>query len=323
MPDRHEIERLCVVVALATLAPAVPAQDYPSRPIRLIVTTPPGGLVDLLGRTLALPLGERLGQPVIVENRSGGTTSIGVETVVRAPADGYLLLIGTSEMTMLPVLKKSYPFDPLRDMTPVALVANSWTVFAVNPKVPANTLPELISYAKTHPGAIRYGTNGVGSSLHIVVEMLKVKTGIDLVHVPYKGGAQAAVDAVSGQIEMASLGIASAAPRRSQLRLLAQTGPTRHPLLAEVPTTAEFGMPEVTMNTWFGIMGPANLPPPVASRLERDLEPIAHDPALKEKLFGIGCETSWMPHGVFASYIADEGRKWARIIPAVGIKPED
>ena len=158
MPDRHRIELLCVLVALATLAPAVPAQDYPSRPIRLIVTTPPGGLVDLLGRMLALPLGERLGQPVVVENRSGGTTHIGVETVVHAPADGYVLLLGTSEMTMLPALKKKYPYDPLKDMTPVALVANSWTVFAVNPKVPANTLSELVNYAKEHPGAIRYGT---------------------------------------------------------------------------------------------------------------------------------------------------------------------
>ncbi len=323
MTDRHGIQRLCVAVALATLAPAVPAQDYPSRPIRLIVTTPPGGLVDLLGRMLALPLGERLGQPVIVENRSGGTTSIGVEMVVRAPADGTMLLVGTSEMTMLPALKKKYPYDPLRDMTPVALVANSWTVFAVNPKVPANTLPELISYAKTHPGAIRYGTNGIGSSLHIVVELLRMKTGIDIVHVPYKGGAQAAVDAVSGQIEMASLGIASSAPRRSQLRLLAQTGPTRHPMLAEVPTTAELGMPEVTMNTWFGIMAPANLPPVIVARLERDIEPVTQDPAFKEKLFGIGCDVSWMSHAAFASYIADESRKWARVIPAVGIAQED
>src|SRR5882724_3415857 len=155
MPGRYRIERLFILVALAILAPAIPAQDYPSKPIRLIVTSPPGGLVDLLGRMLALPLGERLAQPVIVEKPSGGTTSIGVETVVRAPADGTLLLIGTSEMTMLPALKKGYPYDPLRDMTPVALVANSWTVFAVNPKVPANSLPELVSYAKTHPGAIR------------------------------------------------------------------------------------------------------------------------------------------------------------------------
>jgi len=323
MPDRRRIERLCVLAALVILAPTVLAQDYPSRPIRLIVTTPPGGLVDLLGRMLALPLGERLGQPVVVENRSGGTTHIGVETVVRAPADGYVLLVGTSEITMLPALKKKYPYDPLKDMTPVALVANSWTVFAVNPKVPVNTLPELIAYAKAHPGTIRYGTNGIGSSLHIVVEMLRMKADIDLVHVPYKGGAQAAVDAVSGQIEMASLGIASSVPRRSQLRLLAQTGPTRHPLLADVPTTAELGIPEVTMNTWFGVMGPANMPVAIVTRLAQAIEPGTRDPAFKEKLFGIGCDVSWMPPAGFASYIGEEIRKWARIVPAVGIAPED
>jgi tripartite-type tricarboxylate transporter receptor subunit TctC len=323
MPDRHRIELLCILVALATLAPAVPAQDYPSRPIRLIVTTPPGGLVDLLGRMFAHPLGERLGQPVVVENRSGGTTHIGVETMVHAPADGYVLLLGTSEMTMLPALKKKYPYDPLKDMTPVALVANSWTVFAVNPKVPANTLPELLSYAKAHPGAIRYGTNGIGSSLHIAVEMLRMKAGVDLVHVPYKGGAQAALDAVSGQIEMASLGIASSVPRRSQLRLLAQTGPTRHPMLADVPTTAELGMPEVSMNTWFGVMAPANVPPAVVARLAREIEPVTQNAGFKEKLFGIGCDVSWMPPAAFAAFIAEEIRKWARIIPALGIAQED
>ena len=323
MPDRRRIERLCVVVALAILAPAVPAQDYPTRPIRLIVTTPPGGLVDILGRMFAQPLGERLGQSVIVENRTGATTLIGVEGVVRAPADGYTLLIGTSEMTMLPALKKRNPYDPLKDLTPVALVANSWTVFAVNPKVPAQTLSELIGYARAHPGAIRYGTNGIGSSLHIVVEMLRMKTGVELVHVPYKGGAQAALDGISGQIEMVSMGIASTRGRREQLRVLAQTGPTRHPMLADVPTTAELGMPEVSMNTWFGVLAPANTPPSVVARLAREIEPVTQNADFKEKLFGIGCDVSWMPPAAFASYIGEETRKWARIVPAVGIAPED
>src|SRR5262249_36323916 len=153
----------------------------------------------------------------------------------RSAADGYTLMIGTSELTMLPFLKKGYRYDPLKDLTPIALFASSWTVFAVNPNVPAKTLPELIAYAKAHPGEIRYGSGGIGGALHVAVEMLKLKTGADLVHVPYRGGAQAATDAISGQIEMVSMGLASArVAEGGKLRVLAQTGPTRHPMFADV-----------------------------------------------------------------------------------------
>jgi len=310
-------------VAAMTAAASTPAQHYPTRPIHLIATTPPGGLVDVLGRMLAQALGERLGQSVVVENKTGATTQIGIEAVVRAPADGYTLLLGTSEMTMLPALAKRYPYDPLRDLTPVALVANSWTVFAVNPKLPVNTLPELIDYAKAHPATVHYGTNGVGGSLHIAVEMLRVETGIDLVHVPYKGGGQAITDVVSGQIEMASLGLGTVVSRRGQVRVLAQTGPMRHPLLPDVPATAELGLPEVRMETWFGVMAPGHTPEPVIARLARDIQPILEQEAFKKKLLGIGCETAWMPPAAFARYIGEEKKKWARIIPAIGIVPED
>jgi tripartite-type tricarboxylate transporter receptor subunit TctC len=298
-------------------------QEYPSKPIRLIATTPPGGLVDVLARMYAQALGERLGQAVIVENRTGATTLIGIEAVARAPADGYTLLLGTSEMTMLPSLKKNYPYDPVRDFAPVALIASSWTVFAVNPKVPAQTLPELIAYAKTHPGAIHYGTNGVGGVLHIAVELLRMKTGVDMVHVPYKGGGQAITDVVSGQIEMGSLGLASVLSRRGQVRVLAQTGSVRHPLLADVPTTAELGLPSVKMETWFGLLAPTHSPATAIARLARETRPILEQNAFKQKLFGIGCDSAWMPPEVFAVFLAEEEKKWATILPAIGIAPED
>ena len=200
---------------------AANAQDYPSRPIKLLIHTPPGSLVDVLGRLLGQELSQRLGQPVVADNRPGAATMIAVEQLNKSPPDGYTLMINTSEATMTPFLKKSYRYDAIKDFTPVALVVTSWTVFAVNPKVPASTLQELVVYSKTHP--VRYGSGGTGGVLHIAVEMLKLKTGGDFVHVPYRGGAQAATDAIAGQIEMVSMGLASTrVAENGQLTILAQ-----------------------------------------------------------------------------------------------------
>ena len=217
MPNRCRLSVLFLAGLALLLAPGVARpQDYPSRPIRLIITTPAGSLVDILGRLYAQDLAERLGQPIVIDNRPGAMTQIGADALNRATPDGYTLMIGTSELTMLPFLKKNYRYDPVKDFTPIALLVTSWTVFAIHPKVPANTLAELIAYSNANPGKVRYGSGGVGGSLHIAVEMLRYKTGADLVHVPYRGGGQAASDAVAGQIEMVSLGLASAAGRRGR-----------------------------------------------------------------------------------------------------------
>jgi tripartite-type tricarboxylate transporter receptor subunit TctC len=296
------------------------AEDYPSRPVRLIITTPAGSLVDVLGRLFAQDLSERLGQPIVVDNRPGAMTQIGADTLNRASPDGYTLMIGTSEATMLPFLKKGYRYDPVKDFTPIALVASSWTVFAVNPKVPANTLAELVAYSKANPGKVRYGSGGVGGSLHIAVEMLRYKTGADLVHVPYRGGGQAASDAISGQIEMVSLGLASArVAEGGVLRVLAQTGPRRHPMFADVPTTAELGMPDVRMDTWFGLLAPPDTPEPIVARLVRESDAVVNQPAFREKLFKIGCDAAWMPPSEFSAFMRDDTKKWERLIPAMGI----
>ena len=170
-------------ILLVGLVPA-PAQDYPNRPIKLIIHTPAGSLVDVLGRLIAQDLGDRLGQSIVADNRTGAATQIAVDTLIRSPADGYTLMVNSPESTMQPVLKRSYRYDPVKDFTPVALVVTSWTVFAVNPKVPANTLQELIAYSKTRPGGVRYGSGGTGSVLHIAVEMLKLKSGGEFTHVP-------------------------------------------------------------------------------------------------------------------------------------------
>jgi tripartite-type tricarboxylate transporter receptor subunit TctC len=313
-----------VFAVLLLLAPLARADDYPSRPIKLIITTPAGSLVDVLGRIIASDLGERLGQTVVIDNRPGAMTKLGADAINRAPADGYTLMIGTSESTMLPFLKKSYRLDPIRDFTPVALMATSWTVFAVNPKVPARTLAELVSYAKAHPGAIKYGSGGVGGALHIAVEMLKLKAGIDLTHIPYRGGGQAAQDAIAGQIDMVSMGLASTRiAAQGQLRILAQTGPERHPMLPDVPTTAEFGLPEVRMDTWFSIMAPPNLPEPVVARIVRALDEVAQKPSFKERLAKIGCAVAYLPPPQFRAFIAEDSKKWQSLIPAMGIPQLD
>ena len=300
------------------------AQDYPSRPIRLIIHTPAGSLVDVLGRIIAQDLGERLGQGFVVDNRTGAATQIAVDTLIRAPADGYTLMINSPEATMQPVLKRSYRYDPVKDFTPVALVVTSWTVFAVNPKVPANTLQELVAYSKSKPGGVRYGSGGIGGVLHIAVEMLKLKSGGEFVHVPYRGGAQAATDAISGQIDMVSMGLASTRVAASgQLRILAQTGPSRHPMLPEVPTTAEAGLPDVRMETWFGLVGPPGLPAEVLARLNRELAVIVKQPGFQDRLAKLGLAVDYRPAAQFSSFMVDDSKKWRELIPAMGIPVVD
>ena len=316
------IGALLLAAALSAFPAAAVAQDYPSRPIKLLIHTPAGSLVDVLGRLVGQELGDRLGQSLIIDNRVGGATIIAVEQLKNSPPDGYTLMINTSEATMLPFLKKSYRTDPIKDFTPIALVVTSWTVFAINPKVPANTLPELVAYSKSHP--VRYGSGGTGGALHIAGEMLKLKSGGNFVHVPYRGGAQAATDAISGQIEMVSMGLASTRVADSgQLKILAQAGPSRHPMLPEVPTTAEAGLPEVRMDTWFGLVGPPGMPKEIVVRINRELAAIAKEPAFQDKLAKLGLAVDYRPDAAFISFMADDTKKWRELIPAMGIPQVD
>jgi tripartite-type tricarboxylate transporter receptor subunit TctC len=321
----RRIQVLAAILAFfATASLAASAADYPTRPIKLLIHTPPGSLVDVLGRVVGQDLGDRLGQPIIADNRPGAASMIAAEQLVRAPADGYTLLINAPEATMLPVLKRSYHYDPIKDFTPIALVVTSWTVFAVNPNLPAKTLPELIAYSKNHPGGVRYGSGGVGGALHIVVEMLKQKTGGNFVHVPYRGGAQAATDAISGQIDMVSMGLASTrVAEGGKLRILAQTGPRRHPILSDVPTTAELGLPDVRMDTWFGLVGPPNMPKEIVERINRELAVIVKQPAFQDKLTKLALAVDYRPDAEFKSYIAEEAKKWREVLPKLDIPVTD
>jgi tripartite-type tricarboxylate transporter receptor subunit TctC len=315
---------LAIAALVGLSASAGTAEDYPARPIHLLVHTPAGSLVDTLGRIIAQELGQQLGQSLIIDNRPGAASMIAVEQLVHAPADGYTLLINAPEATMLPFLKKSYHYDPIKDFTPIALVVTSWTVFAVNPNVPASTLAELITYSKIQPSGVRYGSGGVGSALHVAGEMLRLATGGNFVHVPYRGGAQAATDAVSGQIEMVSMGLASTrVAEGGKLRILAQAGPRRHPMVPDVPTTAELGLPDVRMETWFGLVGPPNMPHEVVARINRELDVVIKQNAFQDKLTNLGFAVDYRPDEEFKTYMADESRKWQRLLPALGIPVAD
>ena len=202
----------------------------------------------------------------------------------------------------------------------MSLVTTSWTLFAIYPGLPAETLPEYIDYAKARPGKLRYGSGGVGGALHIAVELLKLKTGIDMIHVPYRGGEQEATDAMAGHIEMASMGLASGrVAADGKLRLLAQTGPVRHPLYPDVPTTAEYGLPDVRMDTWFSLVAPPHTPAAIVERLDRATAAIEQEQDFRDGLSKIGCAPAYKSHSDFAAFIADDLKKWQKLIPVLGI----
>jgi len=323
MSLRVAIGALCLFIALhvATMATTTArAEDYPTRPIHLLITSPAGALVDVIGRLYAERLSEQLGRPVVVDNRPGAMTQLATDVLVHAEADGYTLMLGTSELAMLPFLKRDYPFNPTKDLVPVSLVTTSWTLFAVYPGLPVRTLLDFIDYAKAQPGKLRYGSGGVGGALHIAVEMLKLKTGIDMIHVPYRGGEQEVTDAMAGQIEMASMGLASGrVAEGGKLRLLAQTGPVRHPLFPDVPTTAEDGLPDVRMDTWFGLVAPPKTPESIVARLDRATANVESEQSFRDGLAKIGCAPAYKSHAEFAAFIASDLDKWRKLIPALGI----
>jgi len=267
---------------LAALTSPVFAQtDWPARPVTLINPFAAASAVDVVARLVAQRMTQNTGKSFLVENRTGASGNIGTEAAAKAKPDGYTFLVGSpGSMAINPYLFKKLPYDAEKDFVAVTTLASFPQVLIVNPKVPANTLSELVVYSKSHP--VRYGSGGTGGVLHIAGEMLKLKSGGNFVHVPYRGGAQAATDAISGQIEMVSMGLASTrVAEGGQLRILAQAGPSRHPMLPDVPTTAEAGLPDVRMETWFGMAGPPGMPKEHVARVNRELAVIARQPAIE------------------------------------------
>ena len=309
--------------ALPVLSCIARAQTYPTRPVRLIVTTPAGGSPDIIARLIGQWLSERLGQPIVVDNRSGASGNIGTEIGVRAPPDGYTLLMALSLNAINAALYDNLPFNFIRDTAPVASIASIPLVMEVNPSVPAKTVPEFIAYAKANPGKINMASGGNGSPLHVAGELFKMMAGVDMVHVPYRGEALALPDLISGQVQLlfgvmpASLGYI----RAGKLRVLAVTTAKRQEPLPDVPTVGEF-LPGFEARGWYGIAVPKATPTEIVEKLNKEINAALVDSNMKKRLTDLGAAVFAGSPADFGKFIADEIDKWRKVVKFAGIKAE-
>jgi tripartite-type tricarboxylate transporter receptor subunit TctC len=317
-----------IIAAVASLiglfAASAQAQTYPSQPIKLIVATPPGGIADLVGRTLAQKLSEA-GKTAVVENRTGGAGAIAATAVAKAPPDGYTLYIGFHQtQTILPHLMTNLTYDAEKDFAPVGLIAAAANVLVVHPSVPANSVRELIAYAKANPGKLTYASQGNGSSGHIVGEQFKQATGTTIMHVPYRGAAPAVQDLVAGHVSML-FDIAPLAKTQIEaktVRGLAVGGSQRLSVLPDVPSMAEVGLPELEGGPWFGLLAPAGTPRPIIDWLNSETKKAFSAPDVRERFISQGIALPLNTPEQFASFIAADSKRWGEVIRRGAIKME-
>jgi len=310
------------LVALAFAFAASVAAAYPEKPVKVVQAFAPGGGSDIFLRTILPKFSENLGQPVIVDYRTGAGGNIAMEAVAKAAPDGYTLLMGFPGLVTHPSLYDRLPFDPLRDFVPISLIGAVANVLVVHPDVPARTLQELIALARSQPGKLNYASPGAGTTQHLAAEFFRLSTAIDIVHIPYKGGGQAQADVVGGQAQMMFNVVPSALPliRAGKLRALAVTGKTRAESLPDVPTMIEGGVPGYTAITWNGIVAPAGTPKEVVAKLNEALVRALRAPEMKEALAKIGQDVAWSTPEEFAAFLREETEKWRKVIGASGVK---
>jgi tripartite-type tricarboxylate transporter receptor subunit TctC len=312
-----------LATSVLALAAAGAYAAYPDRPIHLIVPYPPGGLTDAVARAVGKALSERVQQPVVVENIAGGGGNIGADKAAKAPADGYTIFIGNNATVGLNTLiYKQLPFDPITDLAPIMLIAESQTVLVVNPSLPVKSVAELVALAKSKPGQLNFGSTGTGGLSHLVGELFNSGAGIRMTHIPYKGTGPALTDLLGGQIQVMFNDTSLPHIQSGKLRALAVTGATRWPQLPDVPTLAELGMPGYETYNWFGILAPAKTPAAAVARLNRELVAIMQDPATKAWMEARGAEAVAGTPEEFAAYIKKDLAKWARVVKEVGITAE-
>ena len=309
--------------AALPLAHTARAQEaFPTRPVRLIVPFPPGGSTDVVGRLVAQGLQEKLGQPVVVENRPGAAGMIGSASVKTAPADGYTLVMSNiGSQAIAPFVYPAVPYDTLRDFAHVGLMGTYYNVLVVHPRFPAQDMAGFIAEARRRPGAINFATSGNGSSNHLLGELLKLEAGIDIVHVPYRGAGPALTATIAGEIPAMfdSIPSASTHVRAGTLRPLAVSAPQRLPYLAEVPTVAESGLPRLVASNWFGLSAPAGTPAPVVARLSRALNEALATASLTGKLAEVGFDVLPMDPPAFTGFIEDQLAFWGDIVRRAGV----
>jgi len=317
---RRAVLALPLVLAAAR---AARAEAWPSRPIKFVVPWPAGGVADTIARIVADKLGDRLGQKLIVENRPGASGIIGMAAVAAAPADGYTFaLTPTNSLTVNQVLYKDLPFDTARDFLPLTVLATVPNVLVVNRSVPANSLGELIAYAKANPGKLSFASPGLATGAHLAGELLKIEAGIDMLHVPYTGIAPALNDVMGERVSLMFLGISSALPniRAGSFKPLAVAALKRSPLLPDVPLVADAGSPGFDVTSWYGIAVRSGTPAEVVDRLYRETAAILKLDEIKERFAGMGVEPGGLPPQDFAALVQSEARKWGDIIVRADIK---
>lgn len=309
-------------VAALLLASSAYAQDWPTRPITLVVPFAAGGTTDLVARPIAQALTEKLGQPVVVENRAGAGGTLAAGVVAKAVPDGYTIFLATVAHTMAPGLYKSLPYDFEKDFEPITLAAQVPNVLIVHPSVPAKTVGELIAYIKANPGKINFGSAGPGSTEHMSGELFRAMLGADMVHVPYKGGAPMMTDLIAGQIQMAIETSGSAMPhiQAGSVRALAVSTPKRSPFFPDLPTLAEAGLNGYDVTTWFGFMVPKGTPQVVRDKLYKQISDILKDPNIVARLQDMGAQPGGQPSAEVASFIAAETTKWKKVAKDSGAR---
>jgi tripartite-type tricarboxylate transporter receptor subunit TctC len=300
------------------------SQSYPNKPIRLVVPYAPAGVADIVARLMGEKLGQRLGQTIVVFNREGGGSNVGAELVAKSSPDGYTLLIASTALTMNAALTHKIPYDLQRDLAPVGVVFEQPGVMVVHPSVAANNVQELIAYAKTHPGKLRYGSSGVGGVINLVSELFKYQAKIDLTHVPYKGVAPAMVDLVGGQIDMVISGITNAVPlvKIAKIKALAVTSRKRALILPEVQPICEQGLPDYETSTWYGIFAPSGTPPLIIKRLNDELSKILVQNDVKDRFAHQGGEVRSGSPEEFRALITQNLSTWKKLVAAAGLKAE-
>jgi tripartite-type tricarboxylate transporter receptor subunit TctC len=326
----HPSSRILALVAgmLAACAaispPAAAQQQFPTRPLRLVVPFAPGGTNDIIGRIVAAKLAERLGQTVVVDNRGGANMVIGSEIVARASPDGHTLLIVAAGFAVNPSIRRKLPYDSARDFTPVGLVGGGPYLLVVHPSVPARTAGELAAWVKSKPGQVNYASSGVGSPPHLAAELFKATAGIDMQHIPYKGGGAVVPDLVAGRVSLFFGSIATLRPHveSGKLRAIAVTTKIRNAAMPEVPTFIESGFPGYEVDGWYGLLAPGKTPQPIIRRLNAELRGILDDPDTRARLAARGIEAAPGTPEEFAALIRNETEKWAKVVRAAGIQPE-
>jgi tripartite-type tricarboxylate transporter receptor subunit TctC len=316
--------RFAALAVALGIASAAWAQAYPQKAVRMVVPFAPGGTTDIVARLIAAKMGPALGQSVVIDNRPGANGIVGSEVVAKAAPDGYTLMMGyLGNLAMNPALYAKLPYDPIRDYVPVTLVASTTQAIVVNPALPARTVKELVALAKAQPGQLHYASAGVGAPSHLSGELFKQMTGIDMVHVPYKGGGALMTDLISGQVKVSFGGLAAALPhvKSGKLRLLAVASAKRSPAVPDVPAVAET-VPGFDVPSWLGIVAPAGTPRPIVERLHGEIAKVLATDEIKERLATEGGEVIAGGPEEFAAYLKSEIAKWDKVIKGANIRAE-